>query len=166
MYRVAHGSLAWPGQILGRLQFKTMYHYASKIAPMQPFDMISSSKQVFHNLWTRLLHFQKTKNILFWPSYCTKSKLDSLLVVPSQTNKLDIDMLSWFFFNFFDDYYSACTYLQLPCFKVFFWRNIFILFLSRQPLVKKRIVLLKFVLIWGVLYVGSIIVAKTQKKII
>jgi hypothetical protein len=57
--------IALPGQILGRLQLKTMYLYASKIAPMRPFDMISSSKQVCYALWTRLLHIQKSKNILF-----------------------------------------------------------------------------------------------------
>jgi hypothetical protein len=38
---------ARPGQILGQLQFKTMYLYASKTTPIRPFDMISSSKQVF-----------------------------------------------------------------------------------------------------------------------
>ncbi len=46
-----------------------------------------------------------------------------------------------FFENLLSDYYSACKYLQLLCFKVMFWRNIFILFSSRQLLVKKRIVL-------------------------
>jgi hypothetical protein len=51
---------AQPGQILGRLQFKTMYLYASKTAPVWPFDMISPSKQVFITLWTRLLHIQKS----------------------------------------------------------------------------------------------------------
>jgi hypothetical protein len=35
-----------PGQIIGRLEFKTMYLYASKTAPIRLFDMISSSKQV------------------------------------------------------------------------------------------------------------------------
>ncbi len=50
---------ARPGQILGCLQFKSMYRYASKTAPIQPFDMISSIKQVFYNLWTRLLCIQK-----------------------------------------------------------------------------------------------------------
>ena len=43
---MAHGN-AWPGQILGQLQFKTMYLYTSKTAPIWPFDMISSSRQVF-----------------------------------------------------------------------------------------------------------------------
>jgi hypothetical protein len=32
---------AQPSHILGRLQFKTMYLYASKTAPIRPFDMIS-----------------------------------------------------------------------------------------------------------------------------
>ncbi len=31
---------ARPSQILGRLQFKTMYLYASKTTPIGPFDMI------------------------------------------------------------------------------------------------------------------------------
>jgi hypothetical protein len=92
-------NFAWPGQILGQLQFKTMYLYASKSAPMQPFDKLSSSKQGFHTLWTRLLHIQKSKHILFWPSYCTKSKLDNLLVGPSRTNKSETDMLSCFFWK-------------------------------------------------------------------
>jgi hypothetical protein len=56
--------LARPGQILGWLQFKTMYLYASKTAPIRPFGMISSSKQVFYALWTRLLHIQKSQHIL------------------------------------------------------------------------------------------------------
>ncbi len=51
-------NFARPGQILGRLQFKTMYLYASKTAPIWPFDMISSSKQVFYSIWTRLLHIK------------------------------------------------------------------------------------------------------------
>jgi hypothetical protein len=88
---------AGPGQILGRLQFKTMYLYVSKTALIRLFDMISSSKQVFYTFWTRLLHIQKSKNILCWPSYCIKSKLDNLLVRPSQTNKLEIDTLACFF---------------------------------------------------------------------
>ncbi len=90
---------ARPVQILGWFQFETIYLYASKTAPIQPFDMISSSKQVFYTLWTRLLHIQKSKTVLFWPSYCTKSKLDYLLVGPSQTNKLEKNMLSWFFWK-------------------------------------------------------------------
>ncbi len=52
--------------------------------PLWPFDMISSSKQVFYTLWTRLLYIQKSRNILFWPSYCTTLKLDNLLIGPSQ----------------------------------------------------------------------------------
>jgi hypothetical protein len=56
---------ARPAQILGQLQFKTMYLHASKTAFIQLFDMISSSKQVLNTLWTRLLHIQKSKNILF-----------------------------------------------------------------------------------------------------
>jgi hypothetical protein len=58
-------NFARPCQILGQLQFKTMCHYASKTAPIQLFDMISSGKQVFYTLWTRLLHIQKSKNDLF-----------------------------------------------------------------------------------------------------
>ncbi len=54
---------AGPGQILGRLQFKTMYLYATKTAPTWPFAIISSSKQVFYSVWTRLLHIQKSKII-------------------------------------------------------------------------------------------------------
>jgi hypothetical protein len=54
---------AGPGQILGQLQFKTMYLYATKTAPIQPFGINSSIKQVFHIIWTRLLHIQKSKNI-------------------------------------------------------------------------------------------------------
>jgi hypothetical protein len=56
---------AWPGQILNQLQFKTIYLPASKTAPIQPLDIISSSNQVFYTIWTRLLHIQKSKNILF-----------------------------------------------------------------------------------------------------
>jgi hypothetical protein len=56
---------AWPSQILGQLQFKTMYLYASKTAPMWPFDMIISNKIVFYTLWTRLLHIQKSKIFYF-----------------------------------------------------------------------------------------------------
>jgi hypothetical protein len=56
---------AQPGQILGCLQFKTMYLYPCITAPIWPFDVISASKQVFYTLWTRLLHIQKSKNILF-----------------------------------------------------------------------------------------------------
>jgi hypothetical protein len=114
---------ARPGQILGRLQCKTMYLYTSKTAPIQPFDMISSSRQVFYAFWSRLLHIQKSKNILFWPSYCTKSKLDNLLVGPSRKKKSETVMI--FFENFLDDYYSACIYLQFPYLRVFFWSNIF-----------------------------------------
>ncbi len=92
---------ARPGQIIGQLQFKKMYLYASKTAPIGPFCMIPSSKQVFYSIWTRPLHIQKSKNILFWESYCTKSKLDIFLVRPSRTNKLETDILSWFFLETF-----------------------------------------------------------------
>ncbi len=121
-------NFAGPSQILSWLQFKTMYLYGSKTAPIRLFDKISSSKHVFHTLWTRLLHIKKSKHVIFWPSYCTKLKLDNLLVGPSQTNKSKTDMLSYFFLNFLDNYYSACTYLQLPCFKFFFEGIVFILF--------------------------------------
>ncbi len=50
-----------PSQILGRLQFKTMYLYVTKTAPLWPFDMISSTEQVLYSIWTRLLHIQKSK---------------------------------------------------------------------------------------------------------
>ena len=121
---------AQPGQILGQLQFKTMYLYASKTAPIRPFDMISWSKQVFYALWTRLLHIQKSQHILCWPSYCTESKLENLLVGPSQKQKSETDMLSWFFFEYIlDHYYSACKYLQLPYFKAIFLRNLFYFFI-------------------------------------
>ena len=72
-------SFAEPSQILGQLQFKTVYLYTSKTDPIWLFDIISSSKQVFYSIWTRLLHIQKPF-FLFRPSYCTKSKLDNLLV--------------------------------------------------------------------------------------
>ncbi len=52
---------AWPGQILGRLQFKTMYLYTSKTAPINLFDMISSSKQVFYTFLTGLPAYSKVK---------------------------------------------------------------------------------------------------------
>ncbi len=94
-------NFARPGQILGWLQFKTMYLYASKTAPIWLFEMLSSTKQAFYTLWTRLLHIQKSKNILFWPSNCTKSKLDNLLVGPSWKTKLETDMLSWFILKTF-----------------------------------------------------------------
>jgi hypothetical protein len=58
---MAHGNFAGPGQILGQLQFKTMYLYATKTAHIWLFDMISSTKQVFCSIWTRLLHVQKKK---------------------------------------------------------------------------------------------------------
>ncbi len=116
---------ARPGQILGRLQLKTMYLNACKTAHIQPFDMISSSKQVFYTLWTGLLHIQKSKNILFWPSYCTKLKLDDLLVGPSRKKNWKETCCHDFFENFLDDYYSTSKYLQLPYFKLFLWRNMF-----------------------------------------
>ncbi len=56
---------AGPGQILGRLQFKTMNLYASKNSSYGLFDMISSSKQVLYTLWTRLLQIQKSKIFYF-----------------------------------------------------------------------------------------------------
>ncbi len=46
-----------------------------------------------------------------------------------------------YFENFLDDYYSACKYLQLPCFK----------FIYTAPSKKEDCFELKFVLIWGVL---------------
>ncbi len=109
--------------------------------PLRAVWHYSSSKQVFYILWKRLMHIQKSKHISFWPSYCTKPKLYNLLVRPSPTKKWKQTCCHDFFWHFFDDYYSACTYLQLQCFKAIFWRNIFILFFSRQPLAKKRIVL-------------------------
>ncbi len=96
---IAHRIFAGPGQILGWLQLKTIYFDPSKTAPTRPFNKISLSKQVFHTLWTRLLHIQKSKKNSFWPSYCKKSNLDNLLVQPSQTNKSDTDMSSWFFWT-------------------------------------------------------------------
>ncbi len=118
---------------LGWLQFKTMYLYASKTAPIRPFDMISSSKQVFCTLWTRLLHNQKSKNILFWPSYCKKPKLDNLLVGPSQKKIRKRHVIMIFFENVLDHYYSACKYLQLLCFRVIFWSNIFFYYYLDSP---------------------------------
>jgi hypothetical protein len=56
---------ARPSQILSRFQFKKMFFYASKTAPIWPFDIISSIKQVFDTLWTRLLHIQKSKIFYF-----------------------------------------------------------------------------------------------------
>ncbi len=53
-------NFAQPGQILGQLQCITMYLYTTKTAAIiRPFYMISSSKQVFYSIWTRLLHIQK-----------------------------------------------------------------------------------------------------------
>ncbi len=125
-------SFAGTGQILGRLQFQTIYLYTIQTAPIWPFDMISSFKQVLYSIWTRLLHIQKSKNIWFWPSYCTKSKVDNLLVGPSQTNESEI--LSWFFLKlpwwlllsrlmsttsmfqsiFLKEYFLFCFYLDSP----------------------------------------------------
>jgi hypothetical protein len=134
---------ARPGQILGRLQFKTMYLYASKVAPIQPFDMISSSIQGFHILWTRLLHIQKSKNILFWPSYCKISILDNLLVGPSRTNKSEIDMLSWFFLKKLPWWLLLSMHISTTSMlRSNFMKEYFFFFLSWQPLVKKRIVLI------------------------
>ncbi len=83
--------------------------------------MISLSGLVFHTLWTRLLHIQKSKSILFWPSYCTKSKLDKLLVGPSRTKKIRYrHVVMTFFENLLDDYCSASR-LGIPIFGSDFW---------------------------------------------
>ncbi len=50
--------------------------------------MISSSKQVFLYSLDKAAAYSKGKKKIFWPSYCTKSKLDNLLDGPSRTNKL------------------------------------------------------------------------------
>ncbi len=132
---------AWPGHILilSWLQFKTMYLYASKTSPIQPFDMISSSKQVFYSFWTRLLHIQKSKNILFWPSYSTKPKLDDLLVRPNQKINQEQTCCHVFFWKnpgwlLLSMQISTTFMLQSNFFKEYFLFN----FLSRQPLVVKR----------------------------
>jgi hypothetical protein len=39
----------------------TIYLYASETAPIRPFDMLSSRKEVFYSTWTRPLHIQKSK---------------------------------------------------------------------------------------------------------
>ncbi len=62
--------------------------------------------------------FKSQKIFYFDQGIVQKLKLDNLINRPSRKKKSETDMLSWFFLNFLDDYYSACTYLQLSCFKV------------------------------------------------
>jgi hypothetical protein len=64
-----------PGQILSRLKIKTMYLYASKSAPIRPFDMLFSSEQLFYTLWIRLLHIQKSKKYFILTKVLYKIKV-------------------------------------------------------------------------------------------
>ncbi len=65
---------AQPGQILSQLQYKTMYFTPLK-KTIRPFYMIiSSSKQVFYTLWTRLLQIQKSKKIFYFDQVIVKNQ--------------------------------------------------------------------------------------------